>query len=70
MKFSMTKGKVKWYNPNKGFGFIISESGEDIFFHQSGLYYAYGSLAIEQDVTFEVRQGEKGLVAINVKTTE
>jgi CspA family cold shock protein len=66
----MTKGKVKWYNPNKGFGFIILENGEDIFFHQSGLYYAYGNIANEQDVFFEIRQGQKGLVAINVRIIE
>jgi CspA family cold shock protein len=66
----MTKGKVKWYNSNKGFGFIISESGEDIFFHQSGLYYAYGNIPNNQDVTFEIREGQKGLVAINVRTVE
>jgi CspA family cold shock protein len=66
----MSKGKVKWYNPNKGFGFIISEIGEDIFFHQTGLYYAYGKIPNDQNVTFDIMQGKKGLVAINVRTIE
>jgi len=65
----MTKGKVKWYNESKGFGFIESENGEDIFVHRSGLVSSYGGLQPDQEVVFDVKQGEKGLVAINVKTT-
>ena len=40
----MTKGKVKWYNEMKGFGFIESESGEDIFVHRNNLYTVFGGL--------------------------
>ena len=64
----MTKGKVKWYNAVKGFGFIESENGEDIFVHRTGLVSPYGRLEPEQEVEFETKQGDKGLSAINVKT--
>jgi len=64
----MKKGKVKWYNEVKGFGFIATESGEDIFVHRSGLYSSYGGLQPEQEVTFDTMQGDKGLFAVNVKS--
>ena len=64
----MKKGKVKWYNEVKGFGFIATESGEDIFVHRSGLYSTYGGLQPEQEVTFATKQGDKGLFAVNVKS--
>lgn len=66
----MAKGKIKWYNPDKGFGFIETETGEDLFMHRSGLFHAYGNLSAEQEVTFEVKQGDKGLMAVNVKTLD
>jgi CspA family cold shock protein len=63
----MANGKVKWYNAVKGFGFIESESGQDIFVHRSGLSNSNIRLQPDQEVTFETKQGEKGLVAIEVK---
>ena len=63
----MTKGKVKWYNETKGFGFIETENGDDVFVHRSGLTSSYDELQPEQDVIFEIKQGDKGLFAINVK---
>lgn len=64
----MSKGKVKWYNEIKGFGFIVTEEGEDIFVHRSSLNSPFGGLQPDQEVVFETKQGEKGLVAINVKS--
>jgi CspA family cold shock protein len=63
----MTKGKIKWYNEAKGFGFIASEKGDDLFFHRSGLSSNYDAPQPDQEVVFEVRQGDKGPVAFNVK---
>mgnify|MGYP003573790494 CR=1 FL=1 len=66
----MAKGKVKWYNEVKGFGFIASEDGEDIFVHRTGLSNSYDVLQPEQAVVFDTKQGEKGLAAINVKLAD
>ncbi len=66
----MTKGKVKWYNESKGFGFIESENGEDIFVHRTGLVNSYDGLQPDQRVVFDTKQGEKGLAAINVKLAD
>ena len=64
----MFKGKVKWYDGTKGFGFIKSESGEDIFVHRTGLLDSNEMLETDQEVIFEVKQGDKGLVAYDVKS--
>ncbi len=64
----MTKGKVKWYNEVKGFGFIETENGEDIFVHRTGLYSSYEGLQPDQEVVFDTKTGEKGVFATNVKT--
>lgn len=67
-QFIMATGKVKWYNEVKGFGFIESENGEDIFVHRSGLDSPFGGLEPEQEVEFDTKQGDKGTVAFNVKS--
>lgn len=64
---SREKGKVKWFNNNKGFGFIEQENGQDVFVHYSAIGGdGYKSLAEGQTVEFEVIQGNKGLQATNV----
>jgi CspA family cold shock protein len=63
----MPQGKVKWYNAIKGYGFIVSEEGEELFVHRTGLSTAGTRLNTDQKVEFEIRQGEKGLMAVNVK---
>ena len=61
----MQKGTVKFFNESKGFGFISNANGgEDVFVHVSGLI----DKVIENDqVTFDIEKGKKGLMAVNVK---
>ena len=67
----MAKGKVKWFNDAKGFGFIEQESGgEDVFVHYSTIQTdGYRSLKEGQEVEYEVEGADKGLRAINVRAT-
>ncbi len=61
------KGKVKWFNNNKGYGFIEQEAGGDVFVHYSAIAEeGYKTLREGQPVEFEVRQGPKGPQAENV----
>ena len=63
----MVKGKVKWFNDKKGYGFIASESGEDVFVHFSEIQEGgYRSLEEGQEVQFEVEKDERGLKAKKV----
>jgi len=64
----MPKGTVKWFNNDKGYGFITPESGEkDVFVHHSAIQGdGYRTLAEGQKVEFETQQGPKGLQAVNV----
>jgi CspA family cold shock protein len=64
----MKKGTVKWYNEIKGFGFIATEGGTDVFVHRSGLYSSYGGLQPDQEVIFDTKEGDKGMYAVNVKS--
>ncbi|MCB9078652.1 MAG: cold-shock protein [Anaerolineaceae bacterium] len=60
-------GTVKWFNPNKGYGFIEHEGGEDVFVHYSALQSkGYRSLDEGQQVEFSLERGPKGLQASNV----
>jgi CspA family cold shock protein len=60
-------GTVKWFNDSKGYGFITRENGPDVFVHHSAIQgEGFKSLAEEQEVEFEVTQGQKGLQAQNV----
>ena len=63
----MNKGTVKWFNAQKGFGFICDEQGNDIFVHFSGLAMeGFKSLEDGQSVVFETTKGARGLQAVNV----
>jgi CspA family cold shock protein len=63
----MNKGTVKWFNNQKGFGFISDEQGNDVFVHYSGLNMdGFKSLEEGQEVQFEVVNGAKGPQATNV----
>ena len=65
----MPKGTVKWFNPKKGFGFITSDDGTDIFVHKSDVEYAGFKKYLEEGlkVTFEVKETPKGKQAIKVR---
>ena len=63
----MKKGTVKWFNNQKGFGFISDEQGNDVFVHYSGIQSnGFKSLEEGQEVEFEVIEGQKGPQAVNV----
>ncbi|MGD2093926.1 MAG: cold shock domain-containing protein [Phycisphaerales bacterium] len=60
-------GTVKWFNPRKGYGFIATPDGRDIFVHYSSISSnGYKTLAEGDSVTFEIVEGDKGLRAENV----
>ena len=61
----MATGTVKWFNESKGFGFITpSNGGQDVFVHVSGLI---DEIRENDNVSFEVQNGKKGLNAVNVR---
>jgi CspA family cold shock protein len=65
---ALTTGTVKWFNPDKGFGFISREDGEDVFVHFSAIAGdGYRNLEENQKVEFDVTQGPKGPQAANVR---
>lgn len=64
----MAKGTVKWFNDQKGYGFIAQDSGPDVFVHFSAIQdEGFKSVAEGQQVEFDVVQGPKGPQAANVK---
>ena len=64
----MNKGTVKWFNEQKGFGFITNDNGgDDVFVHFSGIASnGFKTLAEGQKVTFDIVKGERGMQATNV----
>ena len=64
----MEQGKVKWFNAEKGFGFIERDGGDDVFVHFSAIQSeGFKSLDEGQEVSFEVEQGQRGPQATNVQ---
>jgi CspA family cold shock protein len=65
----MANGTVKWFNDQKGFGFIEQESGPDVFVHHSAIKGSgFKSLREGDRVSFDIEQGKKGPAAANVTT--
>jgi len=61
------KGKIKWFNKEKGFGFIVDDKGNDLFVHHSELPVGFPEPEMEQEVEFKKVKTEKGLQARNIK---
>ena len=65
---ALAEGKVKWFNEKKGFGFIESDEGGDVFVHYSAIQGAgFKTLYEGQRIRFDVEQGKKGPAAANVQ---
>ncbi len=63
----MAKGTVKWFNNQKGYGFICNEEGKDVFVHYTGLNMeGFRTVSEGDEVEYEVVEGEKGPQAVNV----
>ncbi len=63
----MNKGTVKWFNADKGFGFITGEDGNDLFAHFSAIQGdGFKSLDEGQGVTYDIEEGQRGLQAVNI----
>jgi CspA family cold shock protein len=64
----MATGKVKWFNAEKGFGFIQQEDGNDVFVHYSAIQgEGFKTLEEGQSVSFDVEEGQRGPQAVNVQ---
>lgn len=64
----MAKGKVKWFNAKKGYGFVSTEEGKDVFVHYKEITSeGFKTLEEGEDVEFEIKSGDKGDQAVNVR---
>lgn len=67
----MSKGTVKWFNNQKGYGFITAEDGKDVFVHFSGLNMeGFKTLEEGASVEFDISDGAKGPQAVNVEVVK
>jgi len=63
----MAKGTVKWFNESKGFGFVTTDEGQDVFAHFSAIQgEGFKTLAEGQAVSFDIEEGDKGPRAVNI----
>ena len=63
----MVRGKVKWFNSQKGYGFIATDTGKDVFVHHTSIQdEGYRTLEQGQEVEFEIENGQKGEKAVKV----
>lgn len=67
IKRKIMQGKVKWYNTVKGFGFIHTDEGKDVFVHRTGIKDARFGLETDQAVQFEIKESDRGPVAFDVE---
>ena len=68
---NMAEGKVKWFNDSKGYGFIETDTGHDVFVHHSSIQAdGFKSLSEGQEVEFDVTEGPKGPQASNVRSAD
>ncbi len=67
----MPQGKVKWFNRVKGYGFIETEDGQDVFVHRTAIQAEGGEQTLNENdrVTFDIAHGERGPKAVNVVKT-
>ncbi|HTL73848.1 MAG TPA: cold shock domain-containing protein [bacterium] len=64
----MASGKIKWFDNQKGFGFIAQDSGQDVFIHHTAIIgKGYKTFEEGELVTFEIISGDRGLKALNVQ---
>ena len=61
------EGKVKWFNEQKGYGFIVGEGGQDYFFHVSSLPEGTVSVETDEKVSFDLKEGKRGMNAVNIQ---